>query len=116
MSRKGNPYENPIVDSFFKTPKTEEVYLTDVGSFDELRLRLPEYIDIVYNTKRFHSSLGYLRPAEFEAMRTFTTTPRRQHEVTCGFSLAPHWSSPARGRIRRPEFKRGDSLNLFYQK
>jgi putative transposase len=81
MSRKGNPYENPIVESFFKTLKTEEVYLMDVGSFDELRLRLPEYIDVVYNMKRLHSSLGYLPPAEFEAMRTFTTTPH-QHVLT----------------------------------
>ena len=116
MSRKGNPYDNPIVESFFKTLKSEEVYVMDVGSFDELRLRLPEYIDVVYNTNRLHWSLSYPRPAEFEAMRTFTTTPRRQHEVTCGFSLAPHWSSPARGTIRRPEFKQTDSLNLFSQK
>lgn len=81
MSRKGNPYENPIVESFFKTLKTEEVYLMDVGSFDELRLRLPEYIDIVYNTKRLHSSLGYVPPAEFETMRTLTKTPH-QHVLT----------------------------------
>ena len=83
MSRKGNPYENPIMESFFKTLKTEEVYLMDVGSFDDLRLRLPEYIDVVYNTKRLHSSLGYVPLAEFEAMRSFTTTPH-QHVLTRG--------------------------------
>jgi len=71
------------VESFFKTLKTEEVYLMDVGSFDELWLRLPEYIDVVYNMKRLHSSLGYLPPAEFEAMRTITTTPP-EHVLTTG--------------------------------
>ena len=75
MSRKGNPYDNPIAESFFKTLKTEEVYLMDVGTFEELSSRLPEYIEVVYNTKRLHSSLGYLPPAEFEAYKIFNPQP-----------------------------------------
>ena len=75
MSRKGNPYDNPIAESFFKTLKTEEVYLMDVGTFGELSSRLPDFIDVVYNTKRLHSSLGYLPPVEFEAYMVFNPRP-----------------------------------------
>ena len=39
----------------------------DVGTFEELLFHLPEYIEVVYNTERPHSSPGHLLPAEFEA-------------------------------------------------
>jgi putative transposase len=68
MSRKGNPYDNAIAESFFKTLKDEEIYLMDVPTYEELGRRLPEYIDRIYNTERLHSALGYLPPVEFEAM------------------------------------------------
>ncbi len=67
MSRRGNPYDNAIAESFFKTLKCEEIYLTDILTFEELGRRLPEYIDQIYNIERLHSALGYLSPAEFEA-------------------------------------------------
>jgi putative transposase len=70
MSRKGNPYDNAIAESFFKTLKYEEIYLLEVPSYGELAERLPEFIDRIYNTERLHSALGYLPPAEFEAKVT----------------------------------------------
>lgn len=67
MSAKGNPYDNAKAESFFKTLKREEVYLKDYQTFAEAEANLSHFIAAVYNTKRLHSSLGYLPPVEFEA-------------------------------------------------
>lgn len=67
MSATGNPYDNAKAESFFKTLKREEVYLKDYQTFAEAEANLGQFIEDVYNTKRLHSSLGYLPPAEFEA-------------------------------------------------
>ena len=67
MSGKGNPYDNAFAESFFKTLKYEEVYLWDYRTMADVIERIPFFIQQVYNTKRLHSSLGYLPPDEFEA-------------------------------------------------
>jgi putative transposase len=67
MSAVGNPYDNAKAESFFKTLKQEEVYLKEYDSFADAEQNLTAFIDMVYNTKRLHSSLGYLPPVEFEA-------------------------------------------------
>jgi transposase InsO family protein len=72
MSAVGNPYENAKAESFFKTLKREEVYLNDYQTFAEARANLDRFIAGVYNTKRLHSSLGYLPPVEFEAAYALT--------------------------------------------
>jgi len=67
MSRKGNPYDNTFAESFVKTFKAEEVYLKEYRTFDEAYNNIKQFIEVVYNNKRLHSSIGYLPPDEFEA-------------------------------------------------
>ena len=73
MSKAGCPYDNAKAESFFKTLKKEEVYLSQYHNFEEARTNLGAFLDDVYNVKRLHSSLGYLPPTEFEAQLTKPT-------------------------------------------
>ena len=68
MSRKGNPYDNAAMESFFKTIKIEEVYLWEYEDLADVQKRLDRFLWDVYNEKRLHSSLGYRPPNEFEAL------------------------------------------------
>lgn len=74
MSRKGNPYDNAFAESFMKTIKTEEVYLWEYRTLEDVLTRIPYFIEDVYNQERLHASLGYVPPNEFEA-RSKTLTP-----------------------------------------
>ena len=67
MSRKGNPYDNAMAESFMKTIKTEEVYINEYRDFNDAYSNIEQFIEIVYNKKRLHSSLGYCTPEEIEA-------------------------------------------------
>jgi len=70
MSAKGYCYDNAFMESFFKTLKAEEVYLTEYSSYEDVLDAVPNFIDAVYNQKRMHSSIGYLPPNEFERLWT----------------------------------------------
>ena len=66
MSRKGNPYDNAQAESFMKTLKVEEVYVSEYRTFTEVKERIGEFIELIYNQERLHSALGYVSPVEFE--------------------------------------------------
>jgi len=66
MSNPGSPWQNGVAESFFKTLKTNEVYLNDYQNIYEAKQNLFKFINQIYNQERLHSSLGYLPPNEFE--------------------------------------------------
>ena len=66
MSEKANPYDNAKMESFFRTLKVEEVYMSDYEIYDDVLCSIPYFIEEMYNKKRLHSSLGYMSPEEFE--------------------------------------------------
>jgi len=68
MSRSGNPYDNAKAESFIKTLKYEEVYLSEYLDIEDAHQSIGYFIEQVYNLKRLHSAIGYLPPAEFEQL------------------------------------------------
>ena len=68
MSRRGNPYDNAVAESFFRTLKVELVYRRRFRTRAEAKAAIVEYIELFYNRRRLHSSLGYLSPAEYEEL------------------------------------------------
>ncbi|MFT3922246.1 MAG: IS3 family transposase [Myxococcales bacterium] len=66
MSRKGNCWDNAVAESFFSTIKAELIHGRRWAGRLELRSAVFEYIEVFYNRRRLHSSLGYRTPAEFE--------------------------------------------------
>ena len=65
MASVGMSVDNPYAESLNRSIKVEEVYLHAYESFAEAKESIARYIE-VYNTKRLHSSLGYISPVQFE--------------------------------------------------
>jgi transposase InsO family protein len=67
MSGKGDCWDNAVVESFWATLKTEMVNHEQFATHAQARAAIFEYIEVFYNRKRLHSSLGYVSPEAFEA-------------------------------------------------
>lgn len=67
MSRKGNPYDNAIMESFYRTLKRELVQDAHYENPEQARQDIFRYIELYYNTERIHSALGWLSPVQFES-------------------------------------------------
>lgn len=68
MSRRGNCYDNAVIESFHATLKKEMVYLEGVICMKEMKLKIFDYIEGFYNRERRHSSLGNMSPLNYEKM------------------------------------------------
>ena len=64
MSRRGNCYDNSVMESFFSTVKSELGEHFD--SHGDAKMELFDYIEVFYNHRRRHSTLGQISPAAFE--------------------------------------------------
>lgn len=72
-SRKGNPYDNALMESFFRTLKRELVNGAKFESKEHACTEIFKYIELYYNRKRMHSALGYLAPVQFEKLQAELT-------------------------------------------
>src|SRR5258708_546957 len=66
MSRRGNCWDNAPTESFFATLKKEMVYRTRFETREQARSAIFRWIEVWYNRKRRHSTLGYISPEAFE--------------------------------------------------
>jgi len=66
MSRKGNCYDNAMMEAFWSTLKWELIYRRDFVDLPDVRAAVFEYIEVFYNRQRLHSALGYVSPHHFE--------------------------------------------------
>lgn len=70
MSRKGDCWDNAVVESFFSTLKSELLPRRPLPTQAEARTAIAQYIEGWYNPRRRHSTLGYLSPIAFERALT----------------------------------------------
>ena len=66
MSRRGDCYDNAVAESFFATLKRELADDADWHTRDEARTAVFQYIEVWYNRRRRHSTLGYVSPEQYE--------------------------------------------------
>jgi len=65
MSRKGNCWDNAVMENFFRNLKTEWLYRRSYRNNQELRQHLFYYLEVFYPRKRIHAALNYLTPAAY---------------------------------------------------
>lgn len=72
MSRKGNCWDNSVMERFFGSLKSERTDHVIYHSREEAKADVIDYIEMFYNSQRLHSSLGYVTPLQFEQMNSFS--------------------------------------------
>jgi transposase InsO family protein len=66
MSRRGNGYDNAMIESFWSSLKRGLIHPRVFGTRTEARAAIFEWIEVFYNRERLHSALGYKSPVDFE--------------------------------------------------
>jgi putative transposase len=102
MSRRGNCYDNAVMEAFFSTLKTE---LADrFASVGDATRQLFEYLEVFYNQRRRHSTIGYVSPATFERDAAAHRTAAPRGHISAEFALQAGftgWRSSASTGQRR---------------
>ena len=88
MSRRGNCWDNAVMESFFSTVKSELAERFD--SNGEAKMELFDYIEVFYNQRRRHSTLGQISPADFERRKNQEGMDPMQNRPERSFAQAPH--------------------------
>ena len=68
MSRKGDCWDNAVIERFFRSLKSERTNHRRYQTRDAARQDVINYIEMFYNSRRLHSYLGYVSPAEYEKL------------------------------------------------
>jgi putative transposase len=88
MSRRGNCYDNAVMESFFSSVKSE---LADrFPSYGDAKMALFDYIEVFYNQQRRHSTLGQISPAAFERRTRAEGMDAMENRTDRGFPPRPH--------------------------
>jgi putative transposase len=87
MSRRGNCHDNAVMESFFSSVKSETADRFD--SCGEAKMVLFDYIEVFYNQRRRHSTLGQISPAEFERRKNKEAVDPMENRTERGFPQAP---------------------------
>lgn len=69
MSRRGNGYDNAVIESFWSSLKRELVHRCEFATRVEAQAAIFEWLEVFYNRERLHSALGYQTPVDFETNR-----------------------------------------------
>jgi transposase InsO family protein len=69
MSKKGDCWDNAVAESFFHTLKVELIHRMKFMTREEAKRKIFEYVEMYYNRRRAHSTLGYLSPFEYEKQK-----------------------------------------------
>ena len=88
MSRRGNCHDNAVMESFFSSVKSETA--DRFASCGEAKMELFDYIEVFYNHRRRHSTLGQISPAEFERRKSEEGMDPMENRIERGFPQAPH--------------------------
>ena len=112
MGRRGNPYDNAMIESFMTTLKIEGAYPLAFESADDVVEHLPRSIDSD-NDRRRHSALGYFSPNRFEEEQPRTSvktlTRNRPTQGPTQGNHPPHsrrWQPPLQSARMPPTIRR----------
>ena len=106
MSRRGNCYDNAVMESFFSTVKSELADRFD--TYGDAKMELFDYIEVFYNQRRRHSTLGQISPAAFERRANEEGVDPMENRQGRGFPQAPH---PLSFSMRKEQTTKNDQRN-----